>query len=187
MKNKDKLKKKTAPGKKNKRAIALIIILALSFLAYIIFSNIHMKPKTETEKMDSGSGEVSFHKQGEVSFTGSGGEFKTRIDVEIADTEYKRNLGLMYRDKMEKHQGMLFIFPEEDMLSFWMKNTILSLDIIFIDKNYKIINIHKNTKPYSLQTYPAEASAQFVVEVNAGYTDTHNIQKGDKISWRAAN
>ncbi|HEX3074497.1 MAG TPA: DUF192 domain-containing protein [Ignavibacteriales bacterium] len=188
MKNNVKLKKKTAPPqKKNKFVIGVIAVLAVCFLFYIIFSNINVERKTEQEKPNTENGSIAFKKQGEVSFLGNDGNFKTRIDVEIADTEYKRNLGLMYRDKMEEYQGMLFIFPEEDMLAFWMKNTILTLDIIFIDRNYKIINIHKNTKPYSEQTYPADALAQYVVEVNAGFADAHNLQKGDKINWRAAN
>lgn len=186
MKNKTKFKKKTVPQpKNNKFFIGLIVILVISFLFYIIYSNLNVERKTTPEKRSSES-TTPFNKQGEVSFIGIDGEFKTRIDVEISDTEYKRNLGLMYRDKMDEYQGMLFIFPEEEMLSFWMKNTILPLDIVFIDKDFKIINIHKNTIPHTLGTYEADSPAQYVVEVNAGFTDKYHIQKGDKINWRAA-
>ena len=82
---------------------------------------------------------------------------------------------------MEENQGMLFIFPADAMQSFWMRNTLISLDMIFINSNKKIVTIHKNTKVLSDQSYPSTSPARYVLEVNAGFTAKHNIQVGDQV------
>ena len=106
------------------------------------------------------------------------------MDIEIADNESTRELGLMGRPTMEEHQAMLFVFDEEFYASFWMKNTILPLDMIFADKTGRIMTIHKNTTPFSEQTYAATAPVMFVVETVAGFTDRYGIGVGDRIQWR---
>ena len=70
------------------------------------------------------------------------------IDVEFAKNEMERSLGLMYRSSMDEHQGMWFIFPEEAPRSFYMRNTEISLDIIYLDKDKKVVSIAKNARPY---------------------------------------
>ena len=67
------------------------------------------------------------------------------------------------------------------MRSFWMKNTILPLDIIFIDEHYSVINYQENTLPFSEQAYPSDKPAKYVVEVNAGFCKRHGIENGTKI------
>jgi uncharacterized membrane protein (UPF0127 family) len=79
---------------------------------------------------------------------------------------------------------MLFISEKEYMATFWMRNCILPLDMIFIDKFGEIVTICKNTTPFSDQTYSATAPTLFVVEVNAGFTDKYGIKEGDRISWK---
>jgi uncharacterized membrane protein (UPF0127 family) len=125
-----------------------------------------------------------FKKQGECTITDRENKPKVSIDIEIADDDNRREIGLMGRPVMEEHQGMLFIFEEEQMASFWMKNTILPLDIIFINKVGEIVTICKNTTPFSEQTYPATAMTLFVLEVNAGFTDKYGIKEGDRITWK---
>ena len=128
--------------------------------------------------------EPQFVKQGELEFFKKDGKTKiTKIDIEIADNDQKTTQGLMYRKSMEENRGMLFIFPKADMHNFWMKNTIMSLDIIFISEKKEIINIHKNTIPYSEKHYPSLKPALFVLEVNAGYSDKYGIKEGDIISF----
>lgn len=124
-----------------------------------------------------------FKKEGELTFTDSVGNQIIKIDVEIADNDYERQLGLMNRQSMEEMQGMLFIFPEERFQSFWMLNTLFSLDILFINSNKEIVTIHKNTTPLSEQSYPSSKPAIYVLEVNAGFCERHNIKLGDKIYW----
>jgi uncharacterized membrane protein (UPF0127 family) len=125
-----------------------------------------------------------FRKDGELTFVSAAGEYITTIDIEIADTQEKRVRGLMFRKKMAENQGMLFVFPREEYQSFWMKNTVIPLDMIFVNKKREIVNIQKNTTPYSEQTYPSSKPAIYVVEVNAGFTDKYGIKPGDKITWR---
>ncbi len=90
----------------------------------------------------------------------------------------------MYRTKMLEMRGMLFIFEYEKKQSFWMRNTFIPLDIIFVNKNYEIVKIHKNTQPFADTSYPSEAPAIYVVEVNGGFTDKYSVKEGDKIVWR---
>ena len=85
---------------------------------------------------------------------------------------------------MKESEGMFFIFNREELQSFWMKNTFLPLDIIFVNKANTIVKIHKHTQPLSEQSYPSENPAIYVVEVNSGYADKYNIKEGDKIVWR---
>ena len=125
----------------------------------------------------------TFTKEGELTFTDSLGTLKTKIDLEIAETTYETRLGLMNRNKMEENQGMLFILPNLEPQSFWMRNTLISLDMIFVNDKKQIVTIHKNTKTLSDQSYPSSEPAKYVVEVLAGFTDKHNIQVGDKIDW----
>ena len=125
-----------------------------------------------------------FKKEGELTLSDSSNLLKAKIDIEIADTDYERQLGLMKRISMEEKQGMLFIFPSEAMQSFWMRNTLLSLDMIFINENKKIVTIHKNTKILSDQSYPSSAPAKYVLETIAGFTDKFGINVGDVINWK---
>ena len=127
-----------------------------------------------------------FQKEGELTISDSTNSIKAKIDVEIADTDYERQLGLMKRVSMEEKQGMLFIFPSDTMQSFWMRNTLISLDMIFINSNKEIVTIQKNTKVLSDQSYPSTAPAKFVLEVNGGFTDKYKIVVGDVINWKVA-
>jgi uncharacterized membrane protein (UPF0127 family) len=125
-----------------------------------------------------------FKKEGELTISDSSSTLKAKIDIEIADTDYERQLGLMKRISMEEKQGMLFIFSTNAMQSFWMRNTLISLDMIFINSNKKIVTVHKNTKVLSDQSYPSTAPAKYVLEVNAGFTNKYNVVVGDEISWK---
>lgn len=170
-------KKQTQSPKKLSTAKIIGIILLVAAAGFFIYNNFFNEDKP---KMDY----YNFTKEGELSFTDSLGTPKTKIDLEFADNEYERELGLMKRVEMKENQGMLFIFPDEQIRSFWMRNTLISLDIIFVNADMKIVTIHKNTTMLSDQTYPSTKPAQYVVEVVAGYTDRHNIQVGDKIDWK---
>ena len=128
----------------------------------------------------------SFKKQGDLYFLRKKTNDTIRhLDIEFATTDAERETGLMFRRSMEDSQGMLFIFAEEEEQSFWMKNTYISLDIIYINKNREIVSIQKRTRPLSEQSLPSDAGAQYVLEVNGGYSDKYGIRKGDKISFAA--
>ena len=101
--------------------------------------------------------------------------------VEIADNDMSRSQGLMWREVIEDDNGMLFIWNEEAYRSFWMKNTPISLDIIFFDKNGKFINVVTYTKPYSLEAINSAGPSKFVLELAAGQALKKNISFGSII------
>ena len=105
------------------------------------------------------------------------------ISIEIADDEYQTQTGLMYRDNIKDSQGMLFIFPDAQYRSFYMKNTKIPLDILYFDEQKKLINIQKNTKPFNETSLPSEAPSKYVLEINAGLSDHWGIEKGDRIEF----
>lgn len=128
--------------------------------------------------------EPSFQDDGEIYFvSGAQGDTLSVIDIEIVDKPEDIGRGLMFRSQLKQEQGMFFIFPDEEEQIFWMKNTRLSLDIIFVSRKLEIIRIAKHTLPYSTEPIPSIYPAKYVVEVNAGFCDTYQIQKLDHILY----
>lgn len=103
-----------------------------------------------------------------------------QLDVEIADTPETRQLGLMYRENIPENSGMIFVFEEEMMLSFWMKNTRIPLSIAFIKSNGEIIDII-DMKPFDERSIRSSQNAKFALEVNQGWFNRNGITKGIKI------
>ncbi|MBP1683560.1 MAG: hypothetical protein H6Q27_1124 [Ignavibacteriaceae bacterium] len=176
---KKQIKQSEQKSSKQKTKLSLqkivIGVFALAVIGFFIVNNfITNEPKVEY---------YTFTKEGELTFTDSLGTLKAKIDLEIADNEYERQLGLMNRKEMKENEGMLFIFPRQDYQSFWMRNTLISLDIMFVNDQKEIVTIHKNTKILSETSYPSSAPSIYVVETLAGFADRHNIQVGDKIDW----
>ena len=95
--------------------------------------------------------------------------------VEVAKTNEEQAEGLMYRLELKKNGGMLFLFNNEKKASFWMKNTLIPLDIIFINKNGSINKIYKNTVPKSLKRIMSKGRVLAVLEINAGEANKNNI------------
>jgi uncharacterized protein len=117
-----------------------------------------------------------------VAFLASGGDEITRIDAAVASTPQERSLGLMDVRTMPRDAGMLFIFDREEPLSFWMANTPLPLDLIFVNRDMRIVRIHHNAQPFSERQFPSGAPALYVVEVNAGFCVDHDITEGQYIA-----
>jgi len=104
--------------------------------------------------------------------------------VEIADTPEKAEVGLMWRKSMPKNQGMLFVFPYPRMISMWMKNTYIPLDMIFFNARGEVICLRENTTPLddeNIITCPYPASK--VLELNAGEIKAKKIELGDKLNY----
>jgi len=105
-----------------------------------------------------------------------------RFTVELAETQEKQSLGLMFRDQLPDDHGMLFLFPGEAMRSFWMKNTRIPLDIFYFDEELKLVNVSENTKPCRTQRcpgYPSAGPAKYVLELNAGKAAELGVKAGD--------
>lgn len=126
--------------------------------------------------------EILFSKEGELSFLKSGDVART-IDIEIADTPYERETGLMYRKSLGENQGMLFIYTSEAPRSFYMKNTYIPLDLIFYNKDSVVVSFHENAVPLTETSIPSNFPAQFILELNAGKVEEWNIETGDKIRF----
>lgn len=105
------------------------------------------------------------------------------FQVEVADTPSKRSLGLQYRKELAADRGMIFLFPSEGQQSFWMKNTPIPLDMIFIDSGRKIVGIVEQTTPFSLDSRSVPARSQFVLEINGGMAKRYGIRSGDLVRF----
>ncbi|WP_299360996.1 DUF192 domain-containing protein [Winogradskyella sp.] len=127
---------------------------------------------------------VSFKKEGVLHLKKSGSDSITKtLDIEIADNEYETQTGLMYRTELGIQQGMLFVFPDMQMRSFYMKNTKIPLDIIYIGEDKTIVSFQKNTKPFDETSLPSEVPAKYVLEINAGLSDEWQLEVGDTIEF----
>jgi uncharacterized protein len=111
-------------------------------------------------------------------------ERSVTVRVEIADSPEERTLGLMYRTALEPGAGMLFLFPDERERSFWMKNTPLPLDIVFLSSAGVIVGIAERTTPFSLDPIPSGAPARRVLEVEAGFVAEHGVRVGQEASYQ---
>jgi uncharacterized membrane protein (UPF0127 family) len=104
--------------------------------------------------------------------------------AEIADDERERNQGLMFRESLADDRGMLFHFQQPEMASFWMRNTIIPLDIIFIAPDGRILNIAERTTPYSEEPVPAVGMTRGVLEIRGGRAAELGIRPGDHVRHR---
>tara|TARA_R110001583_G_scaffold38874_3_gene125183 strand:+ start:1024 stop:1395 length:372 start_codon:yes stop_codon:yes gene_type:complete len=103
------------------------------------------------------------------------------LHIELANTPLKRSLGLMYRKKLDPNMGMLFIFPENNKKSFWMKDTHIPLSIAYINEDGVILNI-EDMDPFSLDSVLSMGPCRYALEVNRGWFKKNGIQAGDQIN-----
>jgi uncharacterized protein len=132
-------------------------------------------PKPETKKnIDSGPARVAL-KTGETQ--------ETTVEVELARTEEQRSKGLMYRKELGVNQGMLFIMPYAENQKFWMKNTLIPLDMIFIGDDLRVVGIAENAQPEDTSIYEVGKAARYVLEVNGGFSARNNIREGNSVRF----
>lgn len=109
------------------------------------------------------------------------------VEIEVADTEEERIQGLMYREVLGSYSGMLFIFDIQANNSFWMKNTRIPLDLIFIDSDKKIVDIIENAQPcvegHICPALRPQFEYMYCLEVNGGFTEENQIDSGDTVGW----
>lgn len=135
------------------------------------------------ESDDDALPSTTFRHDGTLTFETAEGDSITTIQIEIADTDEARRQGLMHRTSMRADRGMLFIFDTVDTGGMWMRNTPMPLDMIFVDDDEQVINIAKNTRPFSEDSVEPEAPRRYVVEVRAGFADRHNLDANTRIHW----
>ncbi len=122
---------------------------------------------------------MTFDKEPLVIQTASGKTFN--FMVEVADTNEQRQRGLMYRKEMAQDAGMIFDFGVSRRVQMWMENTILPLDMLFVDSTGTIRNIKQNAVPYSEDIIDSMTSVKYVIELNAGVTAKLGIKTGDRV------
>lgn len=115
---------------------------------------------------------------GKVTF---GDAQATTITVEIAEKDRDRQRGLMYRKAMPQDHGMIFWFAEKSDHSFWMHNTCIPLDMLYLDDDGLVVGIEENTPTMSDDTFDVGCESRYVLEVNAGFTQAHGIAPGQRV------
>jgi len=143
-------------------AVVAIAVLLFYFLYQGHFGSGDREMNYETKKIKVGNGTVV---------------------VKIADSAEKRELGLMNASSLPENEGMLFVFDRPDYLSFWMKNTLIPLEIIFLDENYAIVDIQE-MRPCSgpiCKTYTSSKPARYAIELSENFSKLHNVSVGKKV------
>lgn len=177
-----------------KKVLSVFILsLALLFSGYCVAQNnavqeniivsdaVKIPPPTNNAQADTASSPSPVEKYTEKLSVIRAKRGPLSLDVEIADTEPARRQGLMFRNSLPDGKGMLFIFQDYQDRHFWMKNTYIPLDIIFLRDDGVISHIHRNAVPYSLDRIPSNGPALAVLEVGGGQASKLGINIGDRL------
>ncbi len=108
----------------------------------------------------------------------------TAVSLEIADTEPVRSRGLMFRQQLAPNEGMVFVFPSPGYYPFWMKNTLIPLDMLWLDDRGRVVSIAQSVPPCKADpcpSYPPEGEAEYVIEVVSGFSRQHGLKVGDVV------
>lgn len=159
-------------------------MIGRNYLLFLFFFGILFTGcKSEPEENESIETEpIVFTKEAELYLIKAEGDTIQKIDIEIADNDYERETGLMYRESMEEKQGMLFVYDTEAPRSFYMKNTYFPLDLVFYDSDSTAVSFQENTEPLSEDNLPSGEAVQYILELNGGLIEKWNIETGDKFS-----
>ncbi|QRM87942.1 DUF192 domain-containing protein [Lacinutrix sp. WUR7] len=154
-------------------------ILTTTILCATLFLSACKEQKRDIEPI-----EVSFNKEGDLTiYKAATDSIVTRLDIEIADTDYDVQTGLMYRNSMQENQAMLFVFPSMRERFFYMKNTRIPLDLIYLDNDKHIVSFQENAVPFDEASLPSKVPAQYVLEINAGLAEKWLLEVGDRIEY----
>jgi uncharacterized membrane protein (UPF0127 family) len=125
--------------------------------------------------------QVQVRSEPEVILTTRAGS--EHVKVEIARTEPERSRGLMYRQSLAPGRGMIFLFAEPEKLKFWMKNTYIPLDMIFIGADRRVVYVEENAEPLTVKSRGPEEDTQFVLEVPGGWSRGHGVERGTEVRF----
>lgn len=158
-----------------KRCLVLSLVIVALWGCQTKSSKTSKNASIETE-------DVQFSKDGELQIFNKEGKTLLKLDIEVAESDYEQETGLMYRKEMATNQGMLFVYPDErPRPNFYMKNTYIALDLLYINAKNEIVDFNENAKPLDESSLPSDAPAKYVLEVNAGTVAEFGIEVGDKI------
>jgi uncharacterized membrane protein (UPF0127 family) len=120
--------------------------------------------------------------EGEYAYL-SGSWGQVRFQVEVANSDIARAKGLMGRTSLPKFSGMIFIYDNPQIVSFWMKNTLLPLDVLYFQSDGRLLDIHEDTVPGSLEPLVSSGPVQFVLEINGGLSKTLNLNSDTVLNF----
>jgi uncharacterized membrane protein (UPF0127 family) len=164
-------------------SILLLVVMAIMIGLGRINKRQGGTKKTDKAMFSNPLPNSGFTKEGELELFNSDEKLIVKLDIEIADDDAQTTKGLMYRRSMEEKQGMLFIFPSIEERSFWMKNTYIPLDLIFLDENKVIVHIHEGAQPKSKASLPSIKPAKYVLEVNEGFSARNFLEVGGRMAF----
>lgn len=158
---------------------SIILGLLLLFVAYVGISLLNKAPNTTQEETTEQTNQANAELEViDVIINGN------VIKAELARTETEKARGLMFREELDSDAGMLFVYQTEDERGFWMKDTYVPLDIIFINKERQVVSISSNTKPNQTdEIYYSDGKAMYVLELNAGKAEELEIKTGNAITF----
>lgn len=157
------------------RFVALPVVLALAACS----------PAASLDSQTSGNAAATAPSGlAETMLTVTSGAKTHKFTVEIAATDEQQARGLMFRNELAPDRGMIFPMDPPRLASFWMKNTLIPLDIIFIAPDGRIANIAANTVPYSLDPVPSKGAVKAVLELAGGRAAELGIRPGDRVTWK---
>lgn len=138
--------------------------------------------QSEKSKQKSLTQEIEFENEATLRFIQKGDTLPAVFEIELAESDYEKETGLMYRKDLKSNQGMLFIYEDEKSRpSFYMKNTYIPLDLIYLDKNKNIVDFNLNTIPLSEDLIPSDRPSSYVLELRAGTVNNTALKIGDKM------
>lgn len=126
----------------------------------------------------------SFTKEGTLNVIGADGKTKVTLEIEIAETQDELRQGLKNRETLADNQGMLFIMDGQTKHPFWMQDTYLALDMIFVEQDKSIFEVVENTTPFSEEMIEPKMINTYTLEIRAGLAKKYNIIAGDRIEWK---
>lgn len=155
------------------------VLLSFAFFAAVFSCN---KKENNAAPVDEPL-EIAFIKEGDLTLSNNDSIIKN-VEIEIATDSNERAIGLMNRSSMKENRGMLFIFDQENNSGFWMKDTRIPLDIIFVGADSTVINV-QNAKAYDRHSYEPAAPYRYVLEVNGGMAEKWGVKpQVTKLSWK---
>ena len=165
--------------------VGILILVTLASVLPRFFSNDESLPQQVAVSNEIKEYIPPFEHEGNLSFYRKDSTLIKTFSIEFARTERETELGLMYRKSMNENEGMLFVFHDEKPRSFWMRNTYIPLDIIYLNKDKQIVSIAKNAEPLSETSRPSEGEAMYVLEINGGLSDKLGLMKGDYMTYES--
>ncbi len=160
---------------------SLLLVLPLLMLAAACGDTASRSETTDAET-DTSEETIPFRIDGALDFLRQGERLLT-LDIEIAEGDSATQRGMMQRTGFPDRSGMLFLLDTLRVRNFWMGNTPLSMDLLFINADSQIVSFTKYATPFSDDLIPSKAPAQYVLEVPAGFVDSHGIVEGDRVRW----